>query len=178
MKASFVIRSTDAQPGQREVEQLGFGGYVGKDHDGRGFVEISIPFDWMTSTAKYIYYVKKFDKLNNLASATHEWHWVMEGVLKKLESRVPFTLPLQHARLDIGLFKPNAVLGDPDHFWYRPVVDAFVQRRFIMDDNTESLQIHVVYERSPNHPELRIRLTELSNDYHSVFHQDPLEIVF
>ncbi len=160
LKATEVTRSTSADPGQREVEQLGFHGYVGED-----YIEISVPYDWVTSTTAFIYMVKKYKQLNNLVQATHEWHWMIEGVLKKLEPHVPFDLPIKNAQVDIVVFKPNRTLGDPDHFWYRPVVDAFVQRRFIMNDDAESLKIYATYTRDRENPEVRIRLRKLPDDY-------------
>lgn len=179
LKATSVIRHTDAQPGQREVEQLGFGGYVGKrDDDGRDYIEFSIPYNWLASTSSFMFNIKKYQQLKNLSSATHEWHWMMEGVLKKMEQFAPFSLPIQHAKIDIVFFKPNLPLGDPDHFWYRPVIDALVQRGFISSDDAGSLQIHVAYEHDPKHPELRIILSELTENERPKKNIDTLKRIF
>ena len=153
LTSTIITRNTNEDPGLREVERLGFEGYVGPDS-----IELSVPYPWISCSSAFIYTVKKYPHWNSMTSATDVWHWVMEGALKKLEPFVPFKLPLEHAQIDIVMFKPRARVGDPDHFWYRPIVDAFKQRRFIVNDDAMSLQIRVGYKHDANHPEVRIRL--------------------
>lgn len=160
----IIIRNTSPDPYTREVDRLGFEGFVGKDDDGVDCIEFAIPYRWITASSAYIYSVKELKKLNNLTYATHVWHWVMEGALKKMEPHVPFTLPLQRAQMNIVVYKPGARLGDPDHFWYRPIVDTFVARQFISHDDARSLHIHVAYERDEEQPEIRIRLRKMPDN--------------
>lgn len=173
LKATTIVRNTNAQPDQREIEKLGFCGFVSADS-----IEICVPYFWIASTSSFIFTIKRLRHFKNLTDATSEWHWMMEGVLKKLEPHVPFDLPIKHAEIDIVFFKPNLPLGDPDHFWYRPVIDAFVQRRFIMNDDASTLQIHVTYEHDSDHPELRIKLKKLPDDYKINVRQNDSQKVF
>lgn len=171
--SSIVIRNTNEEPGMREVDRLGFKGYV----DSNG-IEISIPYSWISASSAFIYTVKKFPYWNSSTSELDVWHWVMEGVLKKLEPYVPFTLPLQRADIEIVMFKPRARLGDPDHFWYRPIIDTFVQRRFILNDNAQNLHISVSYAHDPANPEVRIRLVPSSESYQNKVRDTRLKRVF
>lgn len=160
LESSVVIRNTHEEPELREVNHLGFKGYVGSN-----YIELSIPYTWISISSAFIYTAKKFPYWDSSTSATDVWHWVMEGILKKLEPHVPFQLPLEGAKIEIVMFKPRARLGDPDHFWYRPIVDAFVQRRFIVNDDAQSLDISVAYAYDPQSPEVRIRLVPVSENH-------------
>lgn len=171
--ATVVMRNTIDTTGSRNLERLGFEGYIGQKS-----VEISIPYHWISVSSAFIYTLKKYPQWNSLTSATDVWHWVMEEVLRRLEPHVPFELPLERADIEIVMFKPRSRLGDPDHFWYRSIIDTFVQKRFIVNDDAQSLHISVGYEHDPDHPELRIRLTELGKSYQAGVREESLQRIF
>lgn len=153
LQSTIMVHNFPAMVNEKTLEDMGFAGYV----DGEA-IEIAIPYSFVTSTATFLFFIKRFEKLKNLMQNTSMWHMVMRMILEKLKPHAPFKLPLKHASLEIVVFKPQKMLGDPDHFWLRPVIDAFVNNRFILNDDAMSLDIYTTYQTDKEKPEIRLRL--------------------
>ena len=160
LQATTVVRDLGLPMDVDTLKKLGFAAYV----DAEG-VEVSMPFDWLASSSSFLFRSKIRRQWEGLAQVSGMWHSVFYDILEHVKPSIPFEMPIKKAQIDIVLFKPVNNLGDPDHFWMRPVIDSFVHNRVILSDHAHNVHIHVGYEHDPNHPELRIRVSPLKEKH-------------
>lgn len=164
LQSTIVLRDLIPKTDIDALRKLGFAGYV--DEEG---VEVSIPFNWLAASSSFIFRAKERKEWEGLSNVAGMWHTIMSDVLTYLKPHIPFQMPLKKAQIDIVLYKPVNNLGDPDHFWMRPVIDSFVNNRVILSDHANNVHLHVGYEHDSSHPELRIRVSPLpDNDSNGV----------
>jgi hypothetical protein len=149
LNADLIYHGLD--DGKYDVSRLGFEGYVGHDA-----IELSIPFYWAYFSSRFLFQPMNSAHWRNLRTNVDVWHYVMTLALNKMAPYYPFERPMRKAKVTIRVFFPTKRFGDPDHFWFRPVLDSLVQNAWICNDSAGSIRVETRYYFSRENPEIRI----------------------
>lgn len=134
------------------VDDLKYKAYRGSD-----YIEIGIPYLENTKSTLFLVRHNELKNVDSLDAVTYLWKIIMGMVLKKYSSNLPFERPLAKVTIRITTFYNNSRIPDPDHFWYRPVIDSFKENLWLTDDSSANLTVVNKYIYDSKSPEIRIQ---------------------
>lgn len=120
-------------------EDLGIRAYSGD-----GYIEIEFPYELVTKTTMFRVFSKRLAAVPSLVNVSTAWHFLMQQVLAGYSS-FPFHAPIQRAQVRVTILAPDRRLRDPDHFWFRPILDSLTYARVLIDDNFDRLRLSFEY---------------------------------
>lgn len=113
-------------------------------YSGPGYIEIEYPYHLVTKTTMFRVFSKRLATVPSLVNVSTAWHYLMQQVLAGYSS-FPFRAPLEQAQVHVTILAPDRRLRDPDHFWFRPILDSLTYARVLIDDNFDRVQLSFSY---------------------------------
>lgn len=146
--------STQVTSHSYSFEDLGIQAY-----SGTGYIEIEFPYELVTKTTMFRVFSKRLAAVPSLTNVSTAWHFLMQQVLNSYAS-FPFQTPLQQAQVRVTILAPDRRLRDPDHFWFRPILDSLTYARVLIDDNFDRLRLSFAYGWDKLSPAVILQVSE------------------
>lgn len=135
-----------------ELEEIGVIASVGDS-----YIEIELPYDVVTKSAKYHVLSKKVVSSAMISNIRREWRSVMRRTIYEM-GKLPFGTPLQIADISVFVLSPTKRERDPDHFWFRPLLDALVSSGVLIEDYSSNVNLTFHYGLNKENPGVIIQV--------------------
>lgn len=172
-RLNSTLVCTGLDEGNFSLEDLGFEGYVGKNA-----FELVIPYDWIYFSTKHIFQPKYIAQWKHLRTSWNLWYIAIGEALMKMKNVYTGKRPMRRAKITIQIYFPTSHLRDPDHFWFRPVLDSFVQNAWLLNDSSDCVRIETRYYFNREHPMCKISVHEHQGEWDDSDVQMPLKRAF
>lgn len=124
---------------------------------GQKYIEIELPYTVVTKTSMLHVMSKQIRSIQRLSNINMAWRAVMRRVVYELGT-LPFDTPLKIADVDVTVLCPTKQERDPDHFWFRPLLDSLVSSRVLEDDFSSNVNLTFHYGLDRENPGVIIQV--------------------
>ncbi|MFD1674870.1 hypothetical protein [Alicyclobacillus fodiniaquatilis] len=152
-----------------KLSEIGVKARIGED-----YLEIELPYEVITMSVKFRLLSKKMPIKAGYSNINRHWRTLMRQVIREING-LPFEAPLSFADVSVIVLMPNTSERDPDHFWFRPILDSLVAGQLLEDDYTKNVNLKFFYKVDKENPGVIIQVRQGSESEFPVIRVAPLD---
>ncbi|SFU95438.1 hypothetical protein [Alicyclobacillus macrosporangiidus] len=115
---------------------------------------IHMPYSMVSMSDWFLVRSKRISGLQSLNTVRDAWGSLIRSLERERPAHMKSPFWRVAVRVDIFVEHPEPL--DPDHFWIRPILDALVNRRFLVDDDAEHIIFMLHYHMRQEAPRVSI----------------------
>ncbi|MCF8568238.1 hypothetical protein LLE49_26300 [Alicyclobacillus tolerans] len=133
-----------------------YGLVVTERSDRHGFT-IEIPYEMMAMSDLFMLRSKKIAKLSSLFTVRQAWMTLISNAVAGFKT-IDSIYPLHRSHVHVTVQTYNRRPLDPDHFWFRPILDGLVESGIIVNDDAESVIFMHEYKFKKDHSSVHLEV--------------------